>query len=130
MAEDVALSLIIFYSARGLLDIRESKQLKSLYNNFELSFPSEETIERMVTPLYINEEERDKGIKSKITKLIIKIPFVEEKEKEKAFTEQFNAIVEITHFGLANNTLVILEGMPGKGKQLWINYIVELLGNE
>jgi len=118
MAEDVALSLIIFYSARGLLDIRESKQLKSLYNNFELSFPSEETIERMVTPLYINEEERDKGIKSKITKLIIKIPFVEEKEKEKAFTEQFNAIVEITHFGLANNTLVILEGMPGKGKQL------------
>lgn len=130
MAEDVALSLIIFYSVRGLLDIRESKQLKSLYNNFELSFPSEETIERMVTPLYINEEERDKGIKSKITKLIIKIPFIEEKEKEKAFTEQFNAIVEITHFGLSNNTPVILEGMPGKGKQLWINYIAELLGNE
>jgi hypothetical protein len=36
-------------------------------------------------------------------------------------------MIEIIHFGLVNNVPVILEGMPGQGKQLCINYISELL---
>ena len=32
-------------------------------------------------------------------------------------------MIEIIHFGLVNNVPVILEGMPGQGKQLFINYI-------
>jgi len=130
MTKDVVLSLIIYYSARGLLDNRESKQLQRLCDIIGLNAPPEEAIEKMVTPLYLDEEEGVKGIRSKITKLIIKSPHVEEKEKDIAFTHQFNEMVEIIHFGLANNVPVILEGMPGQGKQLCINYIAELLGYE
>ena len=130
MTKDMALSLIIYYSARGLLDNRESKQLKRLCDIVGLNVPPEETIEEMVTPLYLDEEEGIKGIRSKITKLIIKSPHVEEKEKGIAFTHRFNEMVEIIYFGLANNVPLILEGMPGQGKQLCINYIAELLGYE
>ena len=130
MTKDMALSLIIYYSARGLLDNRELKQLKRLCDIVGLNVPPEETIEEMVTPLYLDEEEGIKGIRSKITKLIIKSPHVEEKEKGIVFTHQFNEMVEIIYFGLANNVPLILEGMPGQGKQLCINYIAELLGYE
>ena len=79
----MVLSLIIYYSVRGLLDDRESKQLKRLCNIIGLRSSPEETIKKMDTPLYIDEEEGFKGIRSKITILIIKSPFIEEKEKIK-----------------------------------------------
>jgi MoxR-like ATPase len=130
MTKDIVLSLIIYYSARGLLDNRESRQLKRLCDIVGLNKPPEENIEELVSPLYIDEEEGVKGLRSKITQLIIKSPLVNEKEKDIAFTNQFSEMVEIIHFGLANNVPVILEGMPGQGKQLCINYIAELLGYE
>ncbi len=52
---------------------------------------------------------------------------MKEIEKEIAFIPQFN---EMIHFGLVNNVPIILEGMPGQGKKLCINYISELLGYE
>ena len=130
MTKDVALSLIIYYSVRGLLDNRDSKQLKRLCDIIGLNTLPEETIEKMVSPLYLDEEKGVKGIRSKITKLIIKSQYAKVKENDIAFTHQFNEMVEIIHFGLVNNVPVILEGMPGQGKHLCINYISELLGYE
>ncbi len=100
MTKDMALSLIIYYSARGLLDDRESKQLKRLYYIIGLSSSPEETIEKMVTPLYIDEKKGVKGIKSKMNKLIIKSPFIEEKGKKITFTDKINEMVEIYILGL------------------------------
>ena len=130
MTKDVVLSLIIYYSARGLLENRESKTLEQLCEIVNLLNPPEEALEKLVSPIFIDEEEGIKGVRSKITNLIIKTPFVKEIEKEIAFTPQFNEMIEIIHFGLVNNVPVILEGMPGQGKQLCINYISELLGYE
>ena len=50
---------------------------------------------------------------------------MKEIEKEIVFIPQFNEMIEIIHFGLVNNVPLILEG-----KQLYINYISELLGYE
>ena len=94
----MVLSLTIYFSARGLLNNRELKQLKRLCDIIGLSSPPKETIEKMFTPLYIEEEKRVKDIRSKIIKLIIKNPFVGEKEKDIAFSDQFNKLVEIIHF--------------------------------
>ena len=130
MTNDIVLSLIIYYSARGLLENRESKTLQQLCEIVNLVNPPEEALEKLVSPIFIDEEEGIKGVRSKITNLIIKTPYVKEIEKEIAFTPQFNEMIEIIHFGLVNNVPVILEGMPGQGKQLCINYISELLGYE
>ena len=130
MTRDMVLSLIIYYSARGLLDNRDSRLLKRLCDIVGLNVPPEETIDPLVSPLFIDEEEGVKGLRSKITQLIIKAPLVNDIEKDIAYTNQFNEMIEIIHFGLANNVPVILEGMPGQGKQLCINYIAELLGYE
>ena len=130
MNKDIVLSIIIYYSARGLLDNREASDLKKLCDIVNLSEPPENGIEKLVSPIFIDEEDGIKGIRSKITNLIIKTPFTQEIEKDIAFTTQFNEMIEIIHFGLANNVPVILEGMPGQGKQLCINYISELLGYE
>ena len=75
------LSLIIYYSVRGLLDDREPKQLKKLCDIIGLSSSPEETVKKMATPLYIDEEEGVKDIRLKIANLIIKSSFIEEKEK-------------------------------------------------
>ena len=122
------LSLIVYYSTRGLLDTREPKIMKKLYNIIGIENPLEDKKIQSISPLYIDEEESVKGLRSKITNLIIKSPFSKEVERDIAFTPQFNEMMEIIHFGLANNVPVILEGMPGQGKQLCINYIADLLG--
>ena len=104
--------------------------LQRLCDIIGLNTPPEKTLEKLVTPLYIDEEEGIKGLRSRITQLIIKSPLVEEINKDIAFTDNFNEMIEIIHFGLANNIPIILEGMPGQGKQLCINYISESLGYE
>ena len=130
MNKDFVLSLIIYYSARGLLDNREPGILKRLCDIVNLNNPPEEKLEKFKSSIEISEEDGEKGIRSKITNLIIKSPYTKEIDKDIAFTLQFNEMVEIIHFGLANNVPVILEGMPGQGKQLCINYISEFLGYE
>ena len=119
MTKYIVLSLIVYYSARGLLDNRESTILKRLCDIITLEKRPEKSLEKLVSPIFIDEEDGIKGIRSKITNLIIKTPYVKEIEKEIAFTSQFNEMIEIIHFGLVNNVPVILEGMPGK--QLCIN---------
>ncbi len=130
MTKDIILSLIVYYSARGLLNNRESTILKRLCDIISLENPDEKSLEKLVSLIFINEEQGIKWIRSKITNLIIKNPYVKEIEKEIAFILQFNEMIEIIHFGLVNNVPVILEGMPGQGKKLCINYISELLGYE
>ncbi len=115
MTKDIVLSLIFYYSARGLLDNRESTILKRLYDIISLENPPK-IIRKLVSPIFIDEEDRIKGINSKITNLIIKTPYVKEIEKEIAFILQFNEMIEIIYFGSLNNVPVILEGMPGQGK--------------
>ena len=65
----MGLSLIIYFSARGLLDNRGLKQLKRLCDIIGLGSPPEETKEKMDTPLFIDEEKRVKDISSKKNKI-------------------------------------------------------------
>ena len=70
--------------------------MKRLCDIIGLSSSPEETIEKMAIPLYINGEEGAKGIRSKISKLIIKSsPIYWGKGKKIAFTDQINEMVEI-----------------------------------
>lgn len=127
MSKGITLSLIIYYSDRGLLDNREP--FKRLYDIINLNNPPEEGLEKLKPCIEIDEEDGVKGIRPKINNQIIKSPYTKKIEKEIAFTTQFNEMVEIIQFGLTNNAPIILEGM-NQGKQLCINYISELLGYE
>ena len=122
--------MLLLFIIQLVLDNRDSYTLKEICNIVNLRNPPEEGIEKYVSPIYIDEEDGVKGVRSKITHLIIKSPFTQNIEKNIAFTPQFNEMIEIIHFGLSNNVPVILEGMPGQGKQLCINYISEILGYE
>ena len=132
MTRDIVLSLIFYYSARGLLDNRDQHVLKRLCDIVNINEPPENALEKSksISPVYIDEENGVKGLRSKITHLIINSPYIQEIDKDIAFTTQFNEMLEIIHFGLVNNVPVILEGMPGQGKQTCINYISEMLGYE
>ena len=52
------------------------------------------------------------------------------KENYNEFTIQFSEMDEIINLGFMNNDPIISEGIPGQGKQLYINFIIELLGYE
>ena len=127
MTKNIDLSLILYYSARGLLDYRDRNILKRICNIVNLEEIPENAVKKSSSPVYIDEEN---GLRSRITKLIISVPNIQEIDKDIAFTTPFSEMVEIIHFGLVNNIPVILEGMPGQGKQTSINYISEMLGYE
>ena len=74
MTKDIVLSSIVYYSIRGLLDNRESTILKRLCDIISLENPTEKSLEKLVSPIFIDEQDGIKGIHSKITNLIIKIP--------------------------------------------------------
>ena len=61
----------LYYSARGLLDSREPSILKRLCDIVNLTEPPEKALEKLVRPIYIDEENGVKGIRSKISHLII-----------------------------------------------------------
>ena len=114
LTPDKILSIIVYYSIRGILYNRESKLINKLCDIVDLKNRPEEELKKMVSPIYIDEIKGEKVIKSKITNLFIKshAQFIKEIEKDIAFTHQFNEMVEILHFGLANNVPVIFEVMP------------------
>jgi hypothetical protein len=56
MTKDIVFSLIVYYSARGLLDNREKSTLQRLCDIVNLSEPPENNLESLVSPLYIDEE--------------------------------------------------------------------------
>ena len=130
MTKDKVLSLILYYFTRGLLNFRDSIRLKLLCNILGLNSPPEDTIEKLISPLYIDEEENEKCLRSKITRLFIKIPFIREEEWDIAFTPQFNEMLEIIHIGLAIKIPILFEGCIGQGKHLCINYVADLLDYE
>ena len=129
MNNEYALSLIIYYSFRGLLYNREPYILNKLCEIVNLIRPPEKELEKYITPIYLDESYYI-SVCSKITHLFIYSPYASYVDKNITFSPQFNEMVEIVHFGLANNIPVILEGKSGQGKHLCINYINELLGYE
>ena len=58
------LSLIVYYSTRGLLDTREPKIMKKLYNIIGIENPLEDKKIQSISPLYIDEEDSVKGLRS------------------------------------------------------------------
>ncbi len=70
MTKDIVLSLIVYYSARGLLDNRESTILKRLCDIINLESSPEESLGKLVSPTFIDEQDGIKGIRSRITTLI------------------------------------------------------------
>ena len=70
MTKDIVLSLIVYYSARGLLDNRESTILKRLCDIINLESSPEESLGKLVSPTFIDELDGIKGIRSRITTLI------------------------------------------------------------
>ena len=136
---EYSLSLIIYYSFRGLLYNREPYILKKLCEIVNLTRPPEKELEKYITPLYLDESDNIGiySICSKITPFIFspytscdKHSMLWGRYQNITFSPQFNEMVEIVHFGLANKIPVILEGKSGQGKHLCINYINELLGYE
>ena len=78
MIIDLVLSLIIYYSARGLLYNREENILKRLNDIVDLDEPTENGLkyevspdqhkwsnDNLVSPLYIDKEDSIKGLRSK-----------------------------------------------------------------
>ena len=59
MTKDIVLSLIVYYSARGLLDNRESTILKRLCDIISLKNTPEKSLEKLVSPIFIDEEDRN-----------------------------------------------------------------------
>ena len=65
---------------------------------------------------------------SNVSDLKIYSPQLNDKDfSEITFTQIFNDIADLLHFGICTGTPIILEGFPGQGKQKAINYISDLL---
>ena len=61
---------------------------------------------------------------SKVSNLRIYSPNLYDEEYNNiAFTQEFNEMVDLLHFGICTGTPIIMEGFPGQGKQKVINYI-------
>ncbi|KAK8895427.1 hypothetical protein M9Y10_023891 [Tritrichomonas musculus] len=129
------LRTVLYRVVLGLFEKRDRmkgklrEKINNIFNDIGIPLLHELTSPLSENPIYVSIEKGIQIVKSKITNISIQSPTAHEVENDNiSFTKMFVEMVETIHLGLASNTPVILEGLPGQGKQTAIKLVADTLG--
>lgn len=129
------LKTVLYRVVIGLFEKRDRmkgklrEKINNIFNDIGIPLGNELTSPLSENPIYVSTEKGIQVVKSKLTNISIESPTAHEVENDNTtFTKMFVEMVETLHLGLASNTPVILEGVPGQGKQTAIKFLADTLG--
>ena len=123
------LFLSFYMLAKGLIENRDKENistLRAIYNGENFIGDLEDKI----CPLFISDN--NQYLESVFSKLSIKSCKISIPKNINliCFNQKSIELLEVLHFGLSTKTPIILEGLPGQGKQTMIKFLADYLNFE